>query len=641
MKRSFLRTFFISIIVIFILQAFMLIYMFGSFYKTAAEDIKSLGESNLAGQAAMIENYLNKGEDVLWLAADTVEFMLDQGNECEEILAYMTEITRETQSHFDENFTGIYGYLNGDYVDGSGWEPPEDYDPTQRDWYLEAKAARGKMVLSSPYVDAQTGGIIVSYVKLLSDGKSVLALDITLNEVQKITEEMSGGDLGYSFIVDPNGLVLAHSDPNEIGKNYVDDPEKIRFISGLRIMKSGSFGMELDGEKCTVFTEQIANDWNVAVVMNNALLFHKLRLQLYVGVALSVLIYSVILIFSVISIKRITSAEESEQESMEQMRTMNINIIRSLATTVDAKDRYTSGHSQRVADYAVRIAKKLGKSEETRQIIYYAGLLHDVGKISVPLDVINKPGKLTEEEFDKIRIHPVSGYHILRGIHKDVRIGYGAKYHHERYDGKGYPNGLSGENIPEVARIIAVADAYDAMASDRSYRKLLPQKKIREEIEKGKGTQFDPVIADAMLSIMDEDTTYDLRQSEEDVYNILVIDDDRDILQELISILSDVENVCLRYANTKREAMELLEDHEFVLILLDPSIAETDGFALYEAIRERYDTPVIVMSSDKSQETVSKVEELKIDDYLTKPLYPAVVREAIRGILQRFAAKID
>ncbi len=641
MKRSFLRTFFISIIVIFILQAFMLIYMFGSFYKTAAEDIKSLGESNLAGQAAMIENYLTKGEDVLWLAADTVEFMLDQGNECEEILAYMTEITRETQSRFDENFTGIYGYLNGNYVDGSGWEPPEDYDPTQRDWYLEAKAARGKMVLSSPYVDAQTGGIIVSYVKLLSDGKSVLALDITLNEVERITEEMSGGDLGYSFIVDPNGLVLAHSDPNEIGKNYVDDPEKIRFISGLRIMKSGSFEMELDGEKCTVFTEQIANDWNVAVVMNNALLFHKLRLQLYVGVALSALIYSVILIFSVISIKRITSAEESEQESMEQMRTMNINIIRSLATTVDAKDRYTSGHSQRVADYAVRIAKKLGKSEETRQIIYYAGLLHDVGKISVPLDVINKPGKLTEEEFDKIRIHPVSGYHILRGIHKDVRIGYGAKYHHERYDGKGYPNGLSGENIPEVARIIAVADAYDAMASDRSYRKLLPQKKIREEIEKGKGTQFDPVIADAMLSIMDEDTTYDLRQSEEDVYNILVIDDDRDILQELISILSDVENVCLRYANTKREAMELLEDHEFILILLDPSIAETDGFALYEAIRERYDTPVIVMSSDKSQETVGKVEELKIDDYLTKPLYPAVVREAIRGILQRFAAKID
>ncbi|MCR4684857.1 MAG: response regulator [Lachnospiraceae bacterium] len=640
MKRTFLKTFFIAIILIFVLQAFMLFYLFGSFYKTAAEDVKSLGESNLEGQTAMIENYLNKGEDVLWLAADSAEFLLKNGADRDEILQYLTDITLETQKRFDENFTGIYGYLNGNYVDGSGWEPPADYDPTKRDWYLQAKAARGKMVLSSPYVDAQTGSIIVSYVKLLSDGKSVLALDITLNEVQRITEEMSADDLGYSFIVDKDGLVLAHSDPGEIGKNYVEDPEKIRFISGLRIIKSGSFEMVLDGEKCTVFTEETSQDWNVAVVVNNAALFGKLRNQLFVGISLSALIYSVILIFSVISVKRITRAEKSEQESMEQLRTMNINIIRSLATTIDAKDRYTSGHSQRVADYVVRIAKKLGKSEETQQIFYYAGLLHDVGKISVPVDVINKPGKLTEEEFDKIRIHPVSGYHILRGIHKDVRIGYGAKYHHERYDGKGYPNGLSGENIPEVARVIAVADAYDAMASDRSYRKLLPQKKIREEIEKGKGTQFDPVIADAMLSIMDEDAGYELRQNEEDVYNILVIDDNREILQEVITILSDMENVCLRYANNKQQTMELLEDHEFVLILLDPSIADMDGFRLYEDIRERYDTPVIVMSADKSSETVNRIQELNIDDYLTKPLYPAVVRETIRGILQRFNAQI-
>ncbi len=640
MKRTFLRSFFIAIIVIFVLQAFMLLYLFGSYYRTAAEDIRNLGESNLAGQAAMIENYLNKGEDVLWLTAGSTEFLLKQGADREEILRYLKEVTLETQKRYDENFTGIYGYLNGNYVDGSGWEPPSDYDPTKRDWYLQAKAARGKMVLSSPYVDAQTGSIIVSYVKLLSDGKSVLALDITLNEIQHITEEMSGGDLGYSFIVDEDGLVLAHSDPSEIGKNYVEDPEKIRFISGLRIIKSGSFEMELEGKKSTVFTEETSHDWNVAVVMNNAALFGKIRNQLFVGITLSALIYSVILIFSIFSVKRITRAEKSEQESIEQLHAMNINIIRSLATTIDAKDRYTSGHSQRVADYAVRIAKKLGKSEETQQIIYYAGLLHDVGKISVPVDVINKPGKLTTEEFDKIKIHPVSGYHILRGIHKDVRIGYGAKYHHERYDGKGYPNGLSGEDIPEVARIIAVADAYDVMASDRSYRKLLPQKKIREEIGKGKGTQFDPVIADAMLSIMDEDTTYELRQSEEDVYNILVIDDNREILQEVITILSDMENVCLRYANNKQQTMELLEDHEFVLILLDPSIAEMDGFNLYEDIRERYDTPVIVMSADKSSETVNRIRDLMIDDYLTKPLYPAIVREAIRGILQRFDAQI-
>ena len=165
---------------------------------------------------------------------------------------------------------------------------------------------------------------------------------------------------------------------------------------------------------------------------------------------------------------------------------MNTNIIRALAYTIDAKDRYTSGHSQRVADYSLAIAKRMGKSEEEQKIIYNAALLHDVGKIRVPEEVINKPGKLTDEEFDQIRIHPVSGYHILKDIHDDARVAYGAKYHHERYDGKGYPNGLEGENIPEIARIIGVADAYDAMASNRSYRSALPQGVVRSEIEKGK-----------------------------------------------------------------------------------------------------------------------------------------------------------
>ncbi len=148
--------------------------------------------------------------------------------------------------------------------------------------------------------------------------------------------------------------------------------------------------------------------------------------------------------------------------------------VQSLANAIDAKDRYTSGHSQRVANYAVMIAERMGKDDDYLQVVYYAGLLHDVGKIRIPEGVINKPGKLTDDEFDSIRIHSVSGFHILRDIHNDERIAYGAKYHHERYDGTGYPNGLEGDNIPEIARIIAVADAYDAMASERSYRKVLP-----------------------------------------------------------------------------------------------------------------------------------------------------------------------
>ena len=639
-KRSYLKQFYLTMVIIFVLQACMLTYLFGSFYVNSAQEVKSLGESNLKSQAAMIENYLNKGSDVLWLASDSVEFMLDNGAGKEEILEYLLEETKQTQQRFDENFTGIYGYLGGNYIDGSGWEPPEDYDPKTRDWYLEARKAMGHMVLSDPYVDAQTGQIIVSYAKQLPRG-DVLALDIALDEVQSIVEQMTMGDMGYGFIVDGQGLVLAHSNPAEIGKNYVEDEEKIKFISGVRIIKSGSFEMMLDGEKCTVFTEQMANHWYTAVVVNNEVLFRRIHNQILIGVILSILIYAVIVLFSTILIRKIKRAEQSEQESMDELRRMNINIIRSLASAIDAKDRYTSGHSQRVADYAVRLAQKLGKPEDFRQILYYAGLLHDVGKMRVPDSVINKPGKLTDEEFEQIKTHPVSGYHILRGIHKDERIAYGARYHHERYDGKGYPNGLAGEDIPEIARIIAVADAYDAMASERSYRTILPQNVIREEIKKGRGTQFDPQVADAMLLIMDEDISYEMRQNEEDVHNILVVDENREVLQELIGILDDIQNVCLWYANAKRDTMEMLEDHEMCLILLNPSIFDgEEGFALCSDIRDRYDTPLIIMTTDKSADTIRRVEELKIDDYLIKPFRPAVVKETIQGILQHSDARI-
>lgn len=149
-------------------------------------------------------------------------------------------------------------------------------------------------------------------------------------------------------------------------------------------------------------------------------------------------------------------AEISERG--EKIRKLYLQTITALSEAVDAKDRYTSGHSKRVAEYSLMIAKELGKSKEEQDKIYSAGLLHDVGKIRVPAEIINKPGRLTEDEYNLIKIHTVTGYHILSDISENEMISVGAKYHHERYDGSGYPNGISGENIPEVARIIGVAD---------------------------------------------------------------------------------------------------------------------------------------------------------------------------------------
>ena len=340
-----------------------------------------------------------------------------------------------------------------------------------------------------------------------------------------------------------------------------------------------------------------------------------------------------VVFFIVLFVRKSIKYQRMEYESRERLDQLNTNIIRALSYTIDAKDRYTSGHSQRVADYSLAIAKRMGKSEADQKIIYYAGLLHDVGKIRVSEEVINKAAKLTEEEFNQIRIHPVSGYHILKDIHEDIRIAYGAKYHHERYDGKGYPNALEGENIPEIARIIGVADAYDAMASNRSYRDALPQEIVRSEIEKGKGKQFDARIADIMLQMIDEDTNYNMCQSDKNSKNILVIDDEIMNIKMVEFILKDVPDFQVTGVETKEETFSVLETKEIHLILLDLKMPDIDGFELYQMIREKYSIPVVLMTADKSIETIQRINELGIDDYLTKPLHAFVVKETIHGIV--------
>jgi putative nucleotidyltransferase with HDIG domain len=635
LKSTVTRQFVITVLSIFVLQALMLVYIFSSFYKNSVSDIKDLGISNMLSQSSRVENYLSKGRNVLWFAAESVDYMLRNGENNDRILDYLLGETEQMQAQFDENFTGIYGYINGQYIDGSGWIPPKEYDPLTRDWYIDAVEAGGNMILSEPYVDAQTGSVIISYSQLLTDGQSVISMDIVLNEVQLITSEMTMGDMGYGFVVNRDGLVIAHSGVEDVGSNYHDQHEWNLLLDRVYEQRSNEFEAIIKGESCTIFNDEVGGTWYVVVVANNALLYKQLRMKVMAGVAVSLAIYAVFVIFCVISVRRIAKAEDSEEKSMNKLRQMNLSIIRSLASTIDAKDRYTSGHSQRVAEYSLKIAQRMGKSEEDQKVIYHAGLLHDVGKIRVPKDIINKPGKLSEGEFDSIRIHTVSGYHILHGIHDDIRIAYGAKYHHERYDGAGYPNGLSGDDIPEVARIIAVSDAYDAMTSDRSYRKAIPQEVVRSEILHGRSTQFDPVIADIMLQIIDEDRNYELRQNNDLVSNILIVDDDILMIRVVKHILKDVEGIRIFDAQSGQSALSLMEDVQISLVLLDLMLPDTDGFTLYEKIREKHDASVILMTGEKSKETLERIEELNIDDYVTKPLNEAILREAVHGILHR------
>jgi putative two-component system response regulator len=186
--------------------------------------------------------------------------------------------------------------------------------------------------------------------------------------------------------------------------------------------------------------------------------------------------------------------------------------VLALAYTIDAKDAYTRGHSVRVADYSRTLSRLAGDSKEEQTQVYYSGLLHDIGKIGIPLSVINKQSKLSDEEFEMVKEHPLIGSKILSYITEFPQLSVGAHYHHERYDGKGYPEGLKGEEIPRLARIICVADAYDSMTSKRSYRDVLPQEVVRKQMFEGSGTQFDPFFCSLMLKMIDMDKNYQLRQ---------------------------------------------------------------------------------------------------------------------------------
>ena len=203
---------------------------------------------------------------------------------------------------------------------------------------------------------------------------------------------------------------------------------------------------------------------------------------------------------------------QKAEERRSQVEKLSEEVMRTLANTIDAKDPYTNGHSLRVAKYSKEIAKRAGKTREEQKEIYQMALLHDIGKIGVPDEIINKDTRLTDEEYAAIRKHPAIGSDILKTIEQIPDIMIGARWHHERYDGRGYPDGLKGEEIPEIARIIGVADAYDAMTSKRSYRNILSQEVVRGEIERGKGTQFDPFFADIMLQLIDEDIRYTMRE---------------------------------------------------------------------------------------------------------------------------------
>lgn len=191
-----------------------------------------------------------------------------------------------------------------------------------------------------------------------------------------------------------------------------------------------------------------------------------------------------------------------------QLETLFSDTIRTLVNIVEVKDEYTYGHSERVTSVAVRLGERMELDLQALRDLRLVGLLHDVGKIGIPQDILTKPGKLTNEEFERIKSHPEMGARIIGTIANADTIARAILYHHERWDGTGYPAGLSGEEIPLLSRVIAIADAFDSMAAGRPYRSVEDKDFIEKEYTNGAGTQFDPSLAEHFVRAMSTDEAF-------------------------------------------------------------------------------------------------------------------------------------
>ena len=634
MKNREKMSYSLMMVVIFAALVIIVAHNYVSYSSSMEEDVEMIGAGSLAQATEQMEAYLAKGINVMYATAITVDFMLEQGATAGDVESLLTFEAEKYRLEIDESFSGIYGLIDGTYVDGIGWVPDEGYEPRERDWYIAALQAQGEPTLVSPYLDAQTGTVMMSVSQLLSDGESVVALDIGVGQLRNIAQDIQLNGLGYGFVVDSNGFVIAHNNQSEEGRNYLDVPGEMRdLLERVYAQETVCFQSEIDGDTCMVFADTVLDGWRVVLIVTRGALLRDVRIANINNVILCTMISLLLLAFCAGTFKKMHTSILCEKESARKIVQMNKNTIRALARTIDAKDRYTNGHSSRVADYAMEIARRMNKSEEEQETVYYAGLLHDVGKIRIPEEVINKPGKPTEAEYEQIKIHPVTGYHILKDIYDDGQVANAAKFHHERYDGAGYPNGLKGENIPEIARIIAVADTYDAMASNRSYRAALPQNVIRSEIEKGKGTQFDPDIADIMLQMIDEDRHYTMKELDLGQRIILVVDDEPMNIKMTELILKDKPRYLVIGASSGEEALDILTKTGVDLILLDVKMPGMDGFETLARIREHHQIPVAFMTGEKNIETLQRASEFGVDDYITKPFLPLALKETVHSIL--------
>lgn len=637
-KKREMTIFVLQIVVIFVILLALMFFTFYSISGYIKENLLSVASNTLRHQSNHLNKFIDKSNHILLSTTFTVEHMLLSGSSNEDIKKFLELELKKYNTEINHNYIDLYGYIRGELINGSDWVPPIDYIASQREWFTSAKKSFGSVVYTSAYKDARTGKFLISVSKELYEG-SVLTIDVLLDDIQEISKTINLDGMGYGVVLDYTGLVIANSNEAEYGVDYRSEAQRKQFLDKLfKSNEDARFNVTIDGSKYIVFANKLMNNWYIAMLIDESKLNANLFDILNKNIIICAILFVLVVFFLTFYFRKVNRYMRIYKISCQKADSFYRTIMTTLTKAIDAKDRYTNGHSVRVAQYALEIAKRMGKNKEEQQNIYYAALLHDVGKIHIPDSIINKPSRLDDNEWEYMKLHSTYSFLILKDIKPNDLIAAGAKWHHERYDGQGYPDGLAGEDIPEIARIIAVADAYDAMTSNRSYRKLMTQEKVRSEILNGLGKQFDPQIGRIMLSMISEDANFQMRHEHKEYKRVLVLDD-QEIQREYVDYIltNNKEDVKFKVdkCSTYEQMLALLENSadDIDVILLDIMMPEKDGFEVFEKIKNEYNIPVIVVSSNKNYECIKKAYDLGVDDYVIKPAKPLKLIEIILGVL--------
>ncbi len=402
------------LLIILVLLVALIAYTGHMIYEASVLNVLELGSDKIQSVTEELEGYMESSKSVLWIAADTVTFMIERGESTDKIEDYLADETDNLPVRFGDTYMAFYGYVNGDYVDGLRWVPPEGYVPTERDWYKIAQRARGEVAVIPPYVDAQTGDIIISVSRMLSDGEDVVSMDIALDRVQAFTDELRIAGKGYGFIVDESGLLIAHTNEALKGENLsviTEDPE---FISKIKSTEGSHFRYVLDGERSTVFVQRMQDHWYSVIVVADRILYSDVLRQVLVTVFTCVFIYVLICVFYYLFYRnmRAYSDRVDQMKLEEQTRSYERTLLRiekeAAETSNQAKSDFLANMSHEIRtpmNAIIGMDEMILRETRSDAVRKYALNIQSAGKTL--LSIINDILDLSKIESGRMELVPV------------------------------------------------------------------------------------------------------------------------------------------------------------------------------------------------------------------------------------------